>query len=471
MRNKYSSVECNNKVFAAYNGVSSVLLLLAFALLSCARVEGAQYTTMGNDRVLLMNNWTKGRVSITSQGYYDTADTNITYWVHSAGPNRTYGTGTNHVMYAQDGTPYWRLFNCRAGSAEGVTSLNWLPTSSYSLQSGTGRSTMKASASVIMRNALDAQVYSPYYEDGIGTIYFDAVNGYNQGGADVPTLQVQLATRVTESAASAGKTLASTDTLPEDLIWSDPIPLTVFTVENSVLSLTSTEVTDLELLAPANGATSVCYRVRATLNLRQPVRFRIVRTTIDDTQAGKDADSCGLILIDNIVASYPVMSFDLHSYAPGYDCSLKGADVVGAIGDFTVPFLSVNKAEARPQAYYECLTNGSSNLLPVLSNPEFHYRWRYLNQVIGDWKVVPMSLISDSSHIEAPTGSAVDLTDGVGDLEYFYTADVSSVFYNCPDFAFDTSVGWGAGWSEAITAITNRATYAATDGVPRSNGR
>ena len=60
----------------------------------------------------------------------------------------------------------------------------------------------------------------------------------------------------------------------------------------------------------------------------------------------------------------------------------------------------------------------------------------------------------------------VDLSDGVGDLEYFYTADVASVFYNCLDFTFDTSIGWGAGWSENITAITNRATYTAADMVP-----
>ena len=60
----------------------------------------------------------------------------------------------------------------------------------------------------------------------------------------------------------------------------------------------------------------------------------------------------------------------------------------------------------------------------------------------------------------------VDLTDGVGDLEYFYTADVASVYYNCLDFTFGTSIGWGTGWSEEITSITNRAAYVATDGVP-----
>ena len=297
--------------------VPSALLLLAFALFSCARVEGAPYTTMGNDRILLMNNWTKGRVSIKNQGYYDTGNTNATYWVHSAGPNRTYGTGTNHVMYAQDGTPYWRLLNCRAGSGAGVSGLNIIPASSYSLVSVLGRATVANSASVIMRNALDSQVMSPYYEDGIGTIYFDAVNGYNNSDADIPTLQVQLATDVTSSAASEGKSLSSNDLLPSDLNWGDPIRLTVFTVENGALSPASTEVTDLELRAPAGSGVTYFYRVRATVDIRRPVRFRIVRTTMDNTDADKDADSIGLILIDNIIASFPVMSFNLHSYSQG----------------------------------------------------------------------------------------------------------------------------------------------------------
>ena len=77
-----------------------------------------------------------------------------------------------------------------------------------------------------------------------------------------------------------------------------------------------------------------------------------------------------------------------------------------------------------------------------------------------------MELISNSTNIKASVGSAVDLTDGVGDLEYFFTADVSSVYYNCLDFTFDNSIGWGPGWSEEIKAITNRAPYTIFDGVP-----
>ena len=77
-----------------------------------------------------------------------------------------------------------------------------------------------------------------------------------------------------------------------------------------------------------------------------------------------------------------------------------------------------------------------------------------------------MELKSGSTHIDAAAGSVIDLSDGVGDLEYFYTADVASVFYNCLDYTFDEPIGWGAGWSEEVTAITNRATYTAYDGVP-----
>ena len=58
------------------------------------------------------------------------------------------------------------------------------------------------------------------------------------------------------------------------------------------------------------------------------------------------------------------------------------------------------------------------------------------------------------------------MTDGVGDLEYYFTADVDAPYYVTKDYAFATTVGYGAGWTEAITAITNRATYRVSDGVP-----
>ena len=120
-------------------------------------------------------------------------------------------------------------------------------------------------------------------------------------------------------------------------------------------------------------------------------------------------------------------------------------------------FLSVNKNDARPQAYYEWLTNGASRVKPVLSNPKLHYRWRYLDQIQGPWKVAPMALIPDTTYIGAPLDSVVDLSDGVGDLEYFFTADVASVFFSCLDFTFNTSLGWGGdGVKTSLLSPTGR---------------
>ena len=58
------------------------------------------------------------------------------------------------------------------------------------------------------------------------------------------------------------------------------------------------------------------------------------------------------------------------------------------------------------------------------------------------------------------------MADGVGDLEYYFTAELDAPYYAVRDYAFATAVGYGAGWTEAITAVTNRATYSAMDGVP-----
>ena len=48
-------------------------------------------------------------------------------------------------------------------------------------------------------------------------------------------------------------------------------------------------------------------------------------------------------------------------------------------------------------------------------------------------------------------------------MEYFYVAEVDAPFYAVRDYAFATAVGYGEGWTEQITAITNRATYAADE--------
>ena len=152
------------------------------------------------------------------------------------------------------------------------------------------------------------------------------------------------------------------------------------------------------------------------------------------------------------------MSFDLRTFSSGYDDSLKGAEVIGVLGDMSEPFLSFGQEGVKPRAYFEYLTNGASRVKPRLSNPLFHYRWRYLGQIIGNEQVIPFSTVN-TTQLVAQAEHFVSLQDGVGDIEYYFTADVESVFFNCLDYTFGTPIGWGAGWSEAITSITNRANY------------
>ena len=54
--------------------------------------------------------------------------------------------------------------------------------------------------------------------------------------------------------------------------------------------------------------------------------------------------------------------------------------------------------------------------------------------------------------------------NGVGDIEYFYTAELDAPYYRVPDYA--CGVGHGRDWTEKISAITNRATYTVEDKVP-----
>ena len=227
----------------------ALLLMLALGLFASQDVSGASYTSLGNERVLLMNNWTKGRTKITNQGYYDTSSTAATYWTHTGPAHRTLAAGTNHVMRTREGTILWQLLNCRAGAAANIVGGNCVPTSEHSFPSGSGRSVVAATAAITMRNVLDAQVVSPYYVDGIGTAYFDVVNVYEKQDAEIPTVCLEIATNV----LSGVETSFSDVTNPTELDWH-AVPMTVLPVQNGRLTGDVFEgVEALKLEAPGGG--------------------------------------------------------------------------------------------------------------------------------------------------------------------------------------------------------------------------
>lgn len=437
--------------------------LLVLGLLLSAPQRAAAYTRMDNDRVLLMNNDSKIVAPVTFQDYYDTNTTKKTYWVHSSEkvsvPTFNYLLkGITHTMYKNDGTVLWHLANCRAGSGTALSNnRNCLPWSTTAKAIGTGATKIAATtagaklvASVVMRNTTDACLYSPYYEEGIGTVYFDAVNAFVN---DIESeIGVEISTNVTGVAEEDGISFASVTTNYEDLVWH-PLPCDVYAVEN-VKSETPLlyGVTNIVLSSTA-GASNYFYRVRSKLNYRAPIRFRIRR--LKNTSGA--LDTAGLILLDNVIASYPPATIELKRHGADYDPALKGKDVIGCTGEFTKPFSAFMQNDTSPRLAFSFVTNSGSFVAVKFSKPTFNYRWRYLGQVIGDWQSIPFVQTDVSSasttNFELTTETPISFTNGVGDLEFFYTAEVNAPYYVFQSYACSVKY---AGWTEAITSVTNR---------------
>lgn len=447
---------------------AALLLALALGLLAPQGVEG--YPVMDNDRILLMNNDAKWGAAITSQGYYDTDTSAKTYWVHDAtspgfAPNLL--KGTNHTLFKNDGTKLWQLVNCRAGSGTvvGKATRNYIPwiVTAKSIIDGTTRIPVtsegaKAVGSVILRNSDEACVYSPYYEEGIGTIYFDAVNAFTDPKYVTGEISLEIATNVTSEAQAAGSSLKDADDDFNVPAWT-PCPFDLFTVaDRTTVTMQSPGVTNA-VMASTAGEDRLFYRIRAHLNHYGPIRFRIRRLN----QTGGNADTTGLILLDNIIASYPPMTFRLNRYGEDYDEQLGGADVLGCVGDFTSALMSQRQQGVKGRAWARAVTNAAAAPSMTLKNPRIVWRWRYLNQKVTEERTLPLdpktsSLASLTEHPGLLSADALPLDEGVGDIEYFFVAEQNAPYYVLKDYALG-SVFYGDGWSEAITAVTNRAHY------------
>lgn len=439
----------------------ALLLMLALGLFApqSVRSEDKFYNKMGSDRILLMNNDSRLRCPIKFQGYNDTDPTKDTYWVHVGG--KASGTllnvqlGTNHIFYSKGGGKLWELQCCRAGSAASASKgRNYLPWAStaYGIDGTTKPipatvAGYKQVACVIMQNTDAARVYSPFYTNGIGTIYFDAVNGWTTSSDG--QIDVQIATNAVEGI------VFSTDTPYEELEWRN-LPFDVLTVENSsTVSLVEQGVSSLTLASQAGGS-SLFYRVRAHLNYYGPIRFRIRRLNADSSQK---LDNGAYLLIDNVIASYPPMSIDLLAYGEEYDTSLVGSEVMGRIGDFTKPFFSMEDDGVLPRAHFRYVRNEGTTKGIELREPCLYYRWRYLNQIVPDaWERISFQT---NSMMQLVATSPLKLDQGVGDVEYFFVTEIDAPYYNVQDFATgNTKIPpFGADWTERISVVTNRAHY------------
>lgn len=488
-------------------GFRATLVLLVALGLAAAPRHAQAYQNMGNDRILLMNNDSRleSQGGISHQGYYDTNETAVvngvvtpvTYWTHLVDgqlvydntlPNTRYLLhGTEHILHAPTGEPLWRLLDCRAGYvAAGTARRNTLPYSSKALVSTPPVNSVSvngknisiyenaANATIAMRNGTEAKVYSPFYKDGIGTLYFDTVNSFvaSTEGA----IALQIATNLTEEAMLVGDVaFEDVDTQVEFDKWDfyynwQTVPMTVLEVIGTGVDNVRDDVTNL-VMTVTSANSSHYYRVRTQFNYYGPMRFRIIRTTADPGAV----ETAGVILIDNIIASYPPMTVNLERYGEPYDPSLTGTSVIGCVGDFDKPFLTYADSSVNTMLHFSWVTNFQDTAQTlILSSPRLNYRWRYLDQKVNDWKTVNLTtnktvtlpgrveFLKNAANTQLVSVAGIPLADGVGDLEYFYTANISAPFYAARDYANDNVSIFGRvpgtmkAWSEAITSVTNK---------------
>ena len=414
-----------------------------------------------NGRILLGNNDTNATLGvITGQAYWQkSADLgDATYWKHGsekAKPApRIYPVLNKQKEYRHelistvDGRVLWRLEhvllgNLYASSGKKQSEKVYLP---YSLTSeaNTSKST-KFSASeaghLVMRSTKDACVYSPCYTNGIGTIYFDAVNGLTDGAdQEYYKVAVDIATNVYNSTeVPTDENMVSGTGWDETMgDWKRINNLVVLKTENGGKFTKVAEGDEVVLNVTAGGSDENFFRIYASVNYKGPIRFRIRRTTADS----KNIDS-KFILLDNIIASE-----------------------VPKVVNLTTP------EEGALSVQYPSMTDtgihGRAKLVEKdvknewVSSAKFLYRWRYLNQQIDDWKSLYLGTPNASGVFE--TVKPLVLDGRQGDIEYKYELTLMAPYYQYQDYSGAEIVPATGDYTEEKRSVTNSLKSATTLG-------
>lgn len=325
------------------------LLLFALAGVLSAQVliadDNNTAVSLPVERRMLFNRWTNG---VDYGEYYGG-------WTHEGGAPNNVGSnrlrptpyyrswllnGTNHFH-----TSGWRVYSGSVGSSSylNISTKNYIAPQEYSNASIGLTTNWQAS----LHNTLGARIESPVYAEGVGTIYFDAVNNSTASG----TLSIQIATNMVH------KTILDTYS-----------PL--LAQESSIWAYNWFEIDTMTLNRASDATQAEWDRYQNPLNMFQPVCFRIVRTTVD-TSVTENYTDVAFLAVDNICVSYPRHSVRVQggeiSKVPGLlsqanvNCRVSNADF-----DDSVPTLLYSTHEMRTvRIYYKpsTATAYSSTLL------------------------------------------------------------------------------------------------------------
>ena len=455
-------------------------------------------TNGDSGRILLMNRDTNTKCPIDYQGFNDNKATLNTYWNHLNTDSAAGGgtlpfnlqVGTESQLMTKGGERrLWHIVNCRHGNTcpvEQTGSLspvqNYLPYSSTS-KSFKSRATnvrQNTPGQVVMRNVGDsdpanadnsAVVYSSCFTEGIGTIYFDAVNGWcrttenyenykivveyatNTVHGTVPTdlNSMTVATEYDAEENPVVKTNFYGNITADQWHRAEMIP---FIRDNTAEFVRQDATNELALAVKTGGTMNNFYRVVVPLDIVGPVRFRIRRVSRD---AGYPADNSSFILLDNIIASVPADRVDLFS-SGHFDEGKAGRQILGWELSTSVPYPSKDDTGVMGSAVpvYQVHSGDPETVdtSKFVASAAMHYRWRYLNQDAGEWKSVDLN---PSDGFRAL--SAFEFPGRACDIEYWFDYRLQAPYYSYVDYS---GAGKAIEYTEERGTLTNRLDSAET---------
>ena len=466
-------------------------------------VKSQPYTNIGgtngdSGRVLLMNRDKNSDCPIENQSDDITDSGYPTFWqfVNNDGSGLPYNlrTGTETILWkTQYSEKLWHLVNCRHGNtnpqgAKGVKDVNdnvipatytktptllegtqnYLPysTSSYDVADEDTKANPSTAGQIVMRNMGDtndvsacAIVYSSCFTNGIGTIYFDAVNGWcrpTEEDYDNYKLVVEIATNTIDKlhppTDEYSDIIIKTTNFVASAVNPEELIMEVTTVTNQYANLEWVAVTniipfkrdgtpnfvrepatnELRLAVTTGGTMDNFYRVVVPLDISDPIRFRIRRISHDANYA---EDVSSFILLDNIIASIPAMRGDLVSAGHRSE-EKRSAQVLGWELATSVPYPSVGDDDITGYAKPVFTLNAGDGSTPdtnkFFASATMHYRWRYLNQTNDVWKTVDLDPTDGFKSY-----SALDLPVPLraGDVEYWFEYWSQAPFYKYVDYS------------------------------------
>ena len=270
---------------------------------------------------------------------------------------------------------------------------------------------------------IGAVVRSPWYTNGVGTVYFDAVNAFTTNAAAF-RLQVEVSTNAFDNLTPITRS---------NVVWRCVESIRMkYNGSAFVNPVTNSQVT----LDVADGdGLNRFFRIAAPIDVREPCRIRIRRVSMLGEETEENADVWqGFIVLDNVIASWPTEIVPFGSCG-WYDPRKSGKEVLGWETAFTKDFPSAKAADLYARARY----TGNPE---IITSARCHYRWRYLDELFQPERTAVDDSFKDNYAVvylnpeEGFRAVAPFKLPGIaGDLEYWFDLTASVPFYQYCDYS------------------------------------